>query len=161
MTDTIALTDAGRAYAESHRESIVARVALMGKASDWPEPHVETAIRVCNETAMKPPVTVVFDNGYDGPMEFTFPNEEQAKIGRAYLETYTGPWGIKASEEDTLLSVLHVLDPGEWPDGSIYKLRDDPVMSAFCDELYDKSSGGYDIVELAAWLSKRLNEVMA
>lgn len=156
------LTMEGLAWAYAHRqESIVARVALVGADSGWPENHVRAAITVCNETGAKPPLTVVFDNGYDGPMEYTFPNEEQAKIGRAYLETFTGPWGLKGSEEDALLSVLHALDPEEWPEGSIYKLRDDPVMSAFCDELYEKSCEGGDIVDLTAWLTKRLNEVMA
>jgi hypothetical protein len=159
----ITLTDEGRAYAKSHRESIVARVALMGEESGWPDNHVEAAIRVCNETVTKPPNVVVHDNGYDGPIEFTFPNEEQAKLGAAYLSTFTGPWGIKGSEEDALLSVLHAISPEEWPldGGGINKLRDDPALSAFCDELYDKSCEGGDIVDLIAWMTPRLTEVLA
>jgi hypothetical protein len=46
---TVTLTDAGRVYAESVREtSIVARVALAGYASGWPQSHVQTAIEACN-----------------------------------------------------------------------------------------------------------------
>lgn len=48
----IHLTAEGRHYAQSHAdESIVARIALAadeGSASDWPQPHRDTAIRVCN-----------------------------------------------------------------------------------------------------------------
>lgn len=50
MSET--LTDAGRAYARSAKdESLVARLALAADAGfegDWPDAHVETAIRVCN-----------------------------------------------------------------------------------------------------------------
>jgi hypothetical protein len=43
------LTDEGRQYAESHRQSIVARVALDGYAGEWPTAFVATSIEVMNE----------------------------------------------------------------------------------------------------------------
>jgi hypothetical protein len=43
------LTPEGREYAETHLQSIVARVALQGYTGEWPKPFVDTSIEVMNE----------------------------------------------------------------------------------------------------------------
>jgi hypothetical protein len=46
------LTRAGREWAKAHAStSIVARVALGGKAGGWPPGHIAGAIRACNTKA--------------------------------------------------------------------------------------------------------------
>src|SRR5687767_9852575 len=158
MTE-LQLTEAGRLYAATHRESIVARVALMGEESGWPEHHVQAAIKVCNEQADLPSTTVIFNSGHDDEVVFTFDNDTHARLGKAYLETFTGPWGIKASDEDTLLSVLDAMYPGEW---DIARLRANERMSAVVDELHHATSGGDDdLPALIAWLAPRIEEALA
>lgn len=46
------LTDAGAWWAVQHaRDSIVARIALMGYGAGWPDKHVAGAINACNAQA--------------------------------------------------------------------------------------------------------------
>ena len=52
MTRQPELTEHGRQYAVLHADdSMVASVALMGYASDWPHSHVATAIEAVNRRA--------------------------------------------------------------------------------------------------------------
>jgi hypothetical protein len=50
MTGTTALTPEGRKWATANAAaSIIARVALGGRYTDWPEAFVTTAINFCNK----------------------------------------------------------------------------------------------------------------
>jgi hypothetical protein len=58
----------------------------------------------------------------------------------AYLETYQGPWGLKASSEDALLNILSWLWPDDWTSsgGGIEKLRAHPELSKLSTVMWEE-----------------------
>jgi hypothetical protein len=126
MTDAVddsevMLTNEGRQYALTAAEhnSIVARTALTGRG-EWPDTHVDAAIRLCNTRG------------------------REVKAEAAFLGTYEGPWGIKASEEDALLSILRAVRPEFGPSGSldIYALRGWDRLDGLVDDLSELMQEG-------------------
>lgn len=82
----------------------------------------------------------------------------------AYFETFQGPWGLKASTEDAMLSVLVALYPSDYPAhdaAGIYKIRDDARMCAVAERLWDDlECQGLDPAEIATELVPMLDDAM-
>lgn len=78
---------------------------------------------------------------------------------QAYLATFDGPWGLKASEEDALLSVLNAFYPAfpKHAEG-IYAIRADKHLSALATALYEISLDGGDVHDIVAALLPKLDE---
>ena len=127
MTET-GLTIEGREYALTAAEhgSPTAKVALTGGDNNWPEPHVQTAVRICNERG------------------------REVKAEAAFLATYEGPWGLKASEEDALLSILRAVRPEFGTDGAmgIYALRGWDRLDGLVDDLHFLMEQGLDSAKI-------------
>jgi hypothetical protein len=117
------LTEAGRVYAVSHKDnSIVARVALEAAhwgGSTWPETFQIAAIGACNDLGR---ITVA---------------------EAAYLSTYEGGWGLKASEEDALYNIVLAIRPDLVPHG-FDNIRDSEIMQELAEKLFEIASMGGD-----------------
>lgn len=107
--------------------------------------------------------TVLADMGEDFPATFAAadPTTQRALIG--YLNTYAGPWGLKASEEDAVLGIVGALWP-EWVagerSGAIYKLRADERLGRIADAMFE-DCGETPIPELVARVVADLRPIIA
>lgn len=102
----------------------------------------------------------------DGASEYA----EQAKQADAatvvalagYLGTYSGPWGLKASEEDAVLGIIDALWP-TWAEGErsggIYKFRADDRLGAVADDLAE-DCGETDTIPLVERLVAQLRGIL-
>jgi hypothetical protein len=81
----------------------------------------------------------------------------------AYLQTYSGHWGLKASSEDALLSILSWLWPDDWQanaDG-IYKLRATPVLCDLSTWMWEElECAGLEAREIAEGILPKLDAVL-
>lgn len=85
---------------------------------------------------------MVADLGPEFPAEFAAADETTQRAVVGYLNTYAGPWGCKASEEDAVLGIIAALWP-EWAEGErssgIYKFRADERLGRVADSLAEDS----------------------
>ena len=82
----------------------------------------------------------------------------------AYDKTYEGPWGLKASAEDVVLSVLVALYPGEFPEDAndnIDRLRTESRFDGLADEVWDLQCEGLDTRDIVERLVPELDSRMA
>lgn len=84
--------------------------------------------------------------------DFAAADEDTQRAVVGYLNTYAGPWGLKASEEDAVLGIIHALWP-EWamrePSSGIYKFRADDRLGAIADAMFE-DCGETPVVALVA-----------
>ena len=110
--------------------------------------------------------TLLRDTWGDHPEEFRASfAEAEAELQRGvvgYLNTYAGPWGLKASEEDAVLGVIDAVFPS-WSDDSrgsdIRKFRADDRLGVIADDLAE-DMGETDIVPLVARIVAQLRTVI-
>lgn len=136
---TVTLTDAGRQYAliAAEHNSTLACVALAGRDfGDWPEAHVGSSIRLCNQRG------------------------REVVAEAAFLSTYDGPWSIKASEEDVLLSILRAVRPDLGLEGfvGIYALRGNERMTALVAALGDLMEEGLTSKDIVRGILAEIDE---
>lgn len=110
---------------------------------------------------------VLADCGEDFPAAFAAadPTTQVALVG--YLNTYAGPWGLKASEEDAVLGIINAL----WPDwandypaehpswSAITKFRADDRLGLIADAMFE-DCGDTPIVPLVARTVTQLRETI-
>jgi hypothetical protein len=86
------------------------------------------------------------------------------RAAAAYLSTYEDPyWGLKASPEDALLSVLAALRPDAWTHEAdprrIYTLRACPALVRFAEDLYEWQTAGLDEHAIGALCVQRIHNL--
>lgn len=93
---------------------------------------------------------------------FTAADETTRTAVVGYLNTYAGPWGLKASEEDAVLGILAALHPGEWARNAecIAWLRADSRLGEIADFIAE-DCGETAIIPLVESVVARLREVLA
>lgn len=65
----------------------------------------------------------------------------------AYLETFTGPWGLKAAPDDALLSIVKALYP--IVGASIDTIRETPLLDAIAGWIHeDLAANGMDEIAI-------------
>lgn len=103
------------------------------------------------------------DLGDDFPAKFDAADADTQRAVVGYLNTYAGPCGLKASEEDAVLGVIDALWP-EWAQGErsagIYKFRADARLGAVADDLAD-DCGETDTIPLVARIVEQLRAIIA
>ena len=81
----------------------------------------------------------------------------------AYVATYAGPWGLKASEEDAVLSVLAALYPGRWTHDAagIDRFRARPELGKVASDLFEDWSVNFpDVDTPEAWVAQRIADAV-
>lgn len=100
--------------------------------------------------------TPEFRAAFDAASETT----RRAVVG--YLNTYAGPWGPKASEEDAVLGIIAALWPA-WAkgetSGGIYKLRADDRLGRIADDIFE-DCGETPIFTLMPSIVERLRPII-
>lgn len=85
---------------------------------------------------------------------------QRAVVG--YLNTYAGPWGLKASSEDAVFGVIKALWP-DWggldPSGAFQAMRNDARFAEIAD-VVDEDCGFSDETKLCALILTRIKEII-
>jgi len=93
---------------------------------------------------------------------FAAADETTQRAAVGYLNTYAGPWGLKASEEDAVLGIIAALWP-EWSEGErssgIYKFRADERLGRIADTL-GEDCGETGVVVLVARIVDSLRTIV-
>jgi hypothetical protein len=98
------------------------------------------------------------EDEFDAEFHAASPEAQRGVVG--YLNTFSGPWGLKASGEDAVLGIIRACWPG-WEDArrGIDRMRADPRLGRVVDEL-DGDCGESNTVALVERTIASLHRVL-
>lgn len=83
---------------------------------------------------------ILADMGADFRAEFAAADATTQRALVGYLATYSGPWGLKASEEDAVFGIIRAVWPewaGDNPSLGFQKMRADERLGKIADDLFE------------------------